>query len=399
MRSIAAGFAFSSLILGRILYSEDDFGVFAYVVQCITILVVFGQSGLEFLIFKSASRNQLRLLPQFAYLLLFASPFVCLLTLILVQTITGTWLELMLALPVMVSAFSIILLRSVANEDLGLGRIMRYQILDQGVRWAPISLVTLTLLGLWFFSGNKISVQVLFAISAFGYVVLCLAVIRASNLFRLRGVGGSRPRMKLASRQFLRGLRLNAPNALLFLVGVLDQLLLIRILEISDYGVYRIAALSLAVLAILVDVLGLGIRRDFMAERDTKKRSVLFFALRGRYRLLGLAALCLSAALMFLAPLTPFNDYIFLASLLLIGQAVSLFLGDPMFALKVDGKEGAAVGVVLAIIAISFPLNWMMIASFGMTGAAIGNGMTVVMMKCALYVVARRTRAVWLSNE
>ncbi|MBU0801503.1 MAG: hypothetical protein KKA05_10960, partial [Alphaproteobacteria bacterium] len=288
IRVIGAGFAFLSLGLGRAYFDDVAFGTFAYVAQCITILVVFGQSGIEFLMFKSCSRGQLRVVFQIFYVFILSCLPVCIVTLLVVQMITGVPLGATLGIVTLVSALCIILTKCFANISLGFGQDTLYQIWDQGLRWAPLALVMLALLGLQHLSVTSSTVSTTFLLSTSGYLAITAVAVITSSLFRPRRVAFRGPRPRLVAHLFRRGLSFNAPIAMLFFLSVIDQFLLIRILEVGDYGVYRIAALAVTALAMVVDVLGLSIRRRFMAERDAQMRSFVFYELRARFRLLSL---------------------------------------------------------------------------------------------------------------
>jgi O-antigen/teichoic acid export membrane protein len=394
LRLVGALLAFSSLGLGRAYFDDVTFGTFAYVVQCITILVVFGQSGLEFLALKSTSRGQLRVTYQILYALLVAAPLVCFVTIVSVQLITGVSLSTHLMLITLIISVCVILNRYFASICFGFGQNTRYQIWDQSLRWAPLSLVMLTLVGLHYLNKPDSSLQTVFLLAMFGYVLIATLAVLTSSLFQSSKLPLGRPRPRFIVQLFLRGSTLNAPSAMLFLLGVIDQFLLLRILDLADYGVYRIATLAVTALAMVVDVLGLSIRRKFMAERDVLMRSPLFYELRSRFRLLALVGLIGGVGLLGFANSLPHTEYIQLIGIFVAGHSVANFYGDPMMALKVSGKENLATLIVIFMIIVSPPLTWALISTQGIIGAVIANVLIAVITKLLLSTAAKQTDSI-----
>ena len=377
-------------LLARLL-GVTGYGVYAFAMACMTVLVLFADVGVAQLTLRNTAaamgrENRAEAAGSIVTGGLITSVLALVVCLLALGVTYNLQFEQSQAVLIMLFALPMAALLKFGCHSLrGLGQVALGQALERLV--VPLFALTGLAAVLWLSEGPQspqVALWVQFAAFSGGVLIAAFSVVQ----FLRRG-----ELARVAWRPYFRAA---LPFALLGGVGILNtqiDILMLGVLSDSDQvGLYRVAVLGAALVAFGLQAANVVLPTLFarLQAQDDQAQLQSLVTLSSRLILLGALpdAVVLWAFGVFLITLVfggEFAPAYEPMAVLVAGELMGASLGSMGFLLSMSGKESQALRVLMVCAVFNVLLNLILIPLFGMMGAAAATAIGQVLRLVLLY--------------
>ncbi|PQP35153.1 hypothetical protein C6A37_03990, partial [Desulfobacteraceae bacterium SEEP-SAG9] len=391
----------TQIFLARVM-SIEDYGYFVYVVNWITVLVLFCKIGFDTLLLRyvisySTIKNWGRLkglLRSGNFIVLVMSLLVSLLTGLIIKSIDYK-ISITLANTFWIACVILPFTALAQLQKASLQSLKHVVLASLPQRIINPILLILFVIVSCFCVGQPLSSPTVMA-----YKMAATMVSFFLSLFLLSKHLPEKLKYSICEYENLEWIKVSIP--LLFISGMYvvmrqtDILMLGFFLDSKDVGIYsasvRIASLMGFGLVAINSIFAPMISQLYIKKQYTELQNIVTLASRilfGYSLFIAIALILIGKYLLSLFGMVFHSGYTPL-NILLIGQFVSSIVGSVGYLMIMTGHQKQASKIVGGCVFINFLLNYTFIPQWGLTGAAIATGFTTALLNIMMYLYVKK---------